>query len=217
MVEGLNVNLLSPKPDCIACIEAKIHEAPYGPTMKKYTKPRELTHMDLWGKYDVMSIHRHSYYLLMVDDASWYITVEFLKAKSEATAKIKNYLAYLVARDKTPCALQMDRGTEFVNEELQTWCHSQGIRFQLTAPYSPSQNGIMECMNHTLIKLVRAMLAASELPEFLWEPAVVHAAYMRNLAYTKFLLDVTPYQIWHGRKPNVAHLCEFGAPVWVLS
>jgi len=25
-----------------------------------------------------------------------------------------------------------------------------------------------------------------------------------------------PYQIWHGRKPNVSHLCEFSAPVWVL-
>jgi len=217
MVEGLNMNLLSPKLDCIACIEAKIHEAPYGPTTKKYTKPGELTHMDLWGKYDVMSIHGHSYYLLMVDDASWYITVEFLKAKSDATAKIKDYLAYLAARDKTPCALRMDRGTEFVNEELRTWCHSQGIRFQLTAPYSPSQNSIMECMNCTLVELARAMLAASELPEFLWEPAITHAAYVRNLAYTKFLLDTTPYQIWHGRKPNVAHLRKFGAPIWVLS
>ena len=124
MVDGLNVNLLTPKPDCIACIEAKIHEAPYGPTTKKFTKPGELTHIDLWGKYDVASIHSNSYYLLMVDDASRYITVEFLKTKSEATARIKEYLAYLTARNKTPCALRMDRGTEFVNEELRTWCHS---------------------------------------------------------------------------------------------
>ena len=82
MVDGLNVNLLSPKPDCIACIEAKLHEAPYGPTTEKFSKPGELTHIDLWGKYDIMSIHGNSYYLLMVDDASRYITVEFLKAKS---------------------------------------------------------------------------------------------------------------------------------------
>ena len=98
----------------------------------------ELTHIDLWGKYDVTSIHGNSYYLLMVDDASRYITVEFLKAKSEAADKIKEYFAYLMARGKTPCALRMDRGTEFVNEDLQTWCNSQGIKFQLTTPYSPS-------------------------------------------------------------------------------
>jgi len=45
----------------------------------------------------------------------------------------------------------------------------------------------------------------------------MHAAYVRNLAYTKFLPDMTPYQIWHRCKPNVAHLHEFGAPIWVLS
>jgi len=71
-------------------------------------------------------------------------------------------------------------------------------------------------MNCTLVELSRAMLAASELPEFLWEPAIAHAAYVQNLAYTKFLLNTTPYQIWHGRKPNVAHLHKFGAPIWIL-
>ena len=99
-------------------IEAKLHEAPYGPTTKKFTQPGELTHVDLWGKYDVASIHSNSYYLLIVDDASWYTTVKFLKAKSEATDKIKYYFAYLTARDRKPCALRMDRGTEFVNEDL---------------------------------------------------------------------------------------------------
>jgi len=153
----------------------------------------------------------------MVDDASWYITVKFLKAKSEAADKIKEYFAYLMARGKTPCALRMDRGTEFVNEDLRTWCNSQGIKFQLTTPYSPSQNGVAERMNHTLVELLWAMLAASELPEFLWEPAVAHAAYVQNLAYMKFLPNMTPYQIWHRRKPNVAHLHKFGAPVWILS
>ena len=122
-----------------------------------------------------------------------------------------------MARGKTPCALRMDRGTEFVNEDLRTWCNSQGIKFQLTTPYSPSQNGIAERMNHTLVELLWAMLAASELPEFLWEPAVAHAAYVQNLAYMKFLPNMTPYQIWHRRKPNVAHLHKFGAPVWILS
>jgi hypothetical protein len=60
------------------------------------------------------------------------------------------------------------------------------------------------------------MLIARQLPEFLWEPTVAHAAYLQNLSYMKPLAKKTPYQIWHGRKPNVSNLCEFGAPVWVL-
>jgi len=60
------------------------------------------------------------------------------------------------------------------------------------------------------------MLATYMLPEFLWELAVAHATYVQNMSYTKVLPHTTPYQVWFGRKPNVSHLCEFGAPVWVL-
>ena len=60
------------------------------------------------------------------------------------------------------------------------------------------------------------MLSDSKLLEFLWEPAVVHAAYLRNLSYMKPKPHTTPYQGWHGKKPNVSHLQEFGVPVWVL-
>ena len=48
----------------------------------------------------------------------------------------------------------------------------------MTAPYSPSQNGVVERINCTLMELARAMLIAAKLPEFLWEPAVEHAAYV---------------------------------------
>src|SRR5260221_12419338 len=112
------------------------------------------------------------------------MTVAFLKLKNHAVEKVLDYLAYLKARNWSPHAIRMDRGTEFVNETLRTRCHSQGIEFQLTAPYSPSQNGVAEHANRTLVELSRAMLSAAQLPEFLWEPAVAHAVYIRNISYT---------------------------------
>ena len=219
LVDGIQVDTKSPKPDCIACTEAKLFEAPYGPASRAETKVGELTHVDLWGKYDVRSIHGNQYYLLLIDDAARHITVEFLKRKSQAAQKVKDYMMYLKARGASPCAIRMDRGTEFVNEDLRTWTQSQGIQLQMTAPYSPSQNGVAERMNRTLVELARAMLADSKLPEFLWELAVAHAAYLRNMSYTSTprLGNQTPYQVWHGRKPDASHLREFGAPVWVLS
>ena len=48
----------------------------------------------------------------------------------------------------------------------------------MTALYSPSQNGVAERMNRTLVELAHAMINAAKLPEFLWEPAVAHAAYV---------------------------------------
>ncbi len=113
-------------------------------------------------------------------------------------------------------AIRVDHGSEFVNKDLQDWCHSKGMEVQMTAPYSPSQNGVAEHMNRTLVEHARAMLTSSQLPEFLWEQAVAHAAYIRNRSYTIANRDRTPYEAWHGNKPNVTHLREFGTPVWVL-
>jgi len=70
MVEGLQINSSSPKPDCIACTEAKLSQLPYGSVAPRITKPGELTHMDLWGKYPIQSINGNTYSLVMVDDAS---------------------------------------------------------------------------------------------------------------------------------------------------
>jgi hypothetical protein len=60
------------------------------------------------------------------------------------------------------------------------------------------------------------MICGQDLPEFLWEPAIAHAAYLRNRAYTRTLQDKTPYEVWFKKKPDMTHLREFGAPVWVL-
>jgi hypothetical protein len=135
-------------------MEAKHSESPYGPPLPHQTKPGELTHMDLWGKYHIASIHSNYYYLLMVDNALWHITIKFLKAKEQVGQKVINYIATLCTQNKTPCAIRMDRGTKFVNESLQTWCQAHGIQTQLTAPYSPLQNGVTEWMNCTLVELV---------------------------------------------------------------
>ena len=172
--------------------------------------------MDLWGKYDVTSISRHQYYLLLVNNTTCYVMVYFLKGKHEAAQHVKNYLTYLHVHGISTHAICVDRGTEFINKDLTNWCHAKGMEIQQTTPYSPSQNGIAKCMNHTLVEFTCAMLTASKLPKFLWEPAVAHAAYVRNCAYTTSIKDKTPYQGWYGTKPNVLHLCEFGAAVWVL-
>jgi Integrase core domain len=203
------------KPDCIACIEVKQSERPFRQSSKRKMKPGEMTHMDLWGKYDIASINGSLYYLLMIDDASQYMSISFLKSKDQAAQRIKAYLAYITARNKTLQAIRIDHSTEFTNADLRSWCTERGIKVQMTAPYSPSQNRVAERMNQTLVELARAMLISAKLPEFLWEPAVQHVVYIRNCSYTS-ATDKTPYKVWHNSKPNVGHLREFSAPVWTL-
>ena len=58
-------------------------------------------------------------------------------------------------------------------------------------------------MNRTIVELVCAMINMQNLPEFLWEPAMAHAAYIQNRSYTWALTSATPYEIMHGMRVNV--------------
>jgi hypothetical protein len=214
LVEGFSVDMRMPKSDCIACTEAKQSVEPFGPHSDWKTEPRDLTHIDLWGKYDIASMNGNHHYIVLVDDSERYITTEFMNNKSNAIQKVKDYLVYLISHDMKPKAIHIDWGKEFVNKNLMAWCRERGIEIQMTAPYSPSQNGVAEHMNCTLVELARAMIWG--IPEFLWEYMVSHASYLRNWTYTKSLKNKTPYEKQFKMKPNVSHLCEFGTSVWVL-
>lgn len=101
--------------------------------------------------------------------------VNFLKRKNEAATKVKEYLTHFQTQEKLPKAFQVNRGKEFLNKTLLSRCREQGIDVQKMAGYLPSQNGIVECMNCTLVELACAMIHGQNLPEFLWELAVEHA------------------------------------------
>ncbi len=219
LIEGFNVNTESQMTDCTTCVQGKLTVRPFLGHQEPCTKKGQITHIDLWGKYgkyDVMSIRGNQYYLLLVDDATRYVTLKFIKLKSDAAKDIQGYLTYLQIRGNPTQAIKIDRGTEFLNLPMREWCNIRGIEIQTTAPYSPSQNGVAERMNRTLVELARAMLTATQLPEFLWEPAITHTAYVRNRSYTRSIPSRTPYQGWNTNKPNVSHLREFGTPVHIL-
>src|ERR1700761_512114 len=225
LIQGLTISPDSPPfTQCEACIQAKQHRQPYPKESEdKTTECGELTHSDIWGPARVAAIPSHlaisnaKYYISFPDDFSRRCTVFFMKHKSEATQCVKDYVTYLENRFKrTPKYIRVDNGREYINHELVKWCRSKGIDLQTTAPYSPSQNGIAERFNRTLIELARAILIARNLPSFLWAEAVSHAAYIRNRSPTRALEGMTPDELWNGRKPNMSHLREFGSTVWIL-
>ena len=148
----------------------------------------------------------NQYFVLAVDDYGRYVTVNPIKKKDEASQYVRDYLTYLIARGRTPESIRIDGGGEFDNKDLRDWCRSKGIVMEFTAPESSAQNGVAERMNRTLVELARTMLKARNLPFYLWDLAVVHAAYLRNRTHTNALEGRTPYQLWEDKKPDVSHL-----------
>ena len=70
--------------------------------------------------------------------------------------------------------------------------------------------------NRTLVEMSRCMFEESGLPQNLWAEAISTSTYIRNRSPTKILVEVTPYEKWHNRKPSVAHFKTFGCDAVVL-
>ncbi|KAJ9562073.1 hypothetical protein OSB04_007233 [Centaurea solstitialis] len=84
-----------------------------------------------------------------------------------------------------------------------------GIKAQCTTPYTPTQNGVSERKNRTLMNMVRNMFARSNLPKFLRGEALKIANYICNRSLTKAITG-TPFEQWHGYKPNLNHFHVWG-------
>nr|GEY93855.1 zinc finger, CCHC-type [Tanacetum cinerariifolium] len=106
--------------------------------------------------------------------------------------------------------LRTDRGGEFTSKEFTQYCKENGVARQLTAPYSPQQNGVVERRNRTSMSTTRCMMKATNMPQNFWAEAVRHAIYILNSVPTKALEDITPYEAIKRRKPNLENLRVFG-------
>jgi transposase InsO family protein len=61
--------------------------------------------------------------------------------------------------------LRTDRGREFTSNEFFEFCATNGIYCQLTATYTPQQNGVAERKNCTIMNMVRSLLTSRQVPK----------------------------------------------------
>ena len=54
------------------------------------------------------------------------------------------------------------------------------------------------------------MLFGAKLPQNFWAEAIPTAVYFRNHSPTKAVDGMTPFEVWHGEKPQINHLRVFG-------
>ncbi len=144
------------------------------------------------------------------------VSVHFIKHKSEVFEKFKLFEAMMTKEcDEPIMKLRTDNGGEYLSKEFQAYLASNGIEHQLTVPHSPQQNGVAERLNRTLVESARAMLSHSNLPNRFWAEAVSTAAYLRNRTTTSANEEqLTPYEKWHGHKPDISNLKVFGCAAY---
>ncbi|XP_076912690.1 uncharacterized protein LOC143571056 [Bidens hawaiensis] len=105
-------------------------------------------------------------------------------------------------------ALTISKPVCFVSVfEEEAWV---GIKRQLTAPYTPQQNGVVDHSNRTILRMTRSLLKTMKVPDVFWGEAVRHSVYLLNRITTKAVSNKTPYECWKGNKPTLNHLKVFG-------
>jgi hypothetical protein len=112
--------------------------------------------------------------------------------------------------------VRTDRGGEYLNRSLNEYFSSKGVLHQMTAPYTPQQNGAAERLNRTLMERVRAMVLGAGLGQELWAEAVVTANYIRNRSPVSNG-SKTPWEQLFSKQPDVSTMRVFGARAYVLT
>ncbi|GLU00818.1 hypothetical protein SLE2022_181580 [Rubroshorea leprosula] len=202
---------------CESCVYGKQHRDafPKGKA-RRALKPAELIHADVCGPMNTLSLNKSRYFIVFVDDFSRLTWVYFAKEKSDAFPIFKKFKA--LVEKQSGCSIKVlrtDQGGEFVSAEFNKFCDDFGIKRQLTASYTPQQNGVAERKNRSLVEMAKSMLKAKGLPNSFWAEAIHTAAYIQNRSPTAALHHQTPFEAWHGWKPKVTHFKVFGCLAYV--
>ena len=89
-----------------------------------------------------------------------------------------------------------------------------GIVSQLTPHETPQRSGVSEHRHHTLLNMVRSMMYLTYLSLSFWGYALETAAFTLNRAPSKSV-EMTPYELWFGKKPKLSFLKFWGCDAYV--
>ena len=202
---------------CEPCVLGKQHRMPFKASGNTSSKPLELLHTDLCGPLPVPSLGGSVYFATLLDDYSKLAYALPLARKSETAGALQDMITLLENQSGHNLKrLRCDNGSEFINATLAGYLSGKGVKLETTVRYTPQQNGAAERLNRTLLDKVRSMLADAGMPKTLWAEALATACYVRNRSPVSGR-DKTPWELFYGTKPNVAHLRTFGARAYALT
>jgi hypothetical protein len=201
---------------CNGCAQGKNIENPFPKRDNKAEGVLELIHSDVCGPMPSSSISGYVYYVSFTDDYSHKTWVYFLKSKDEVFSKFKEFKALIENLSKRKIKiLRSDNGGEYTSKEFVNFYKDVGIKRELTTPYNPQQNDVVERKNRTIMEVVKTMIHDQDLPMCLWAEAAMAVVYVQNRLSHSALGLKPPEEMFTGKKLEVSHLKIFGCPVFI--
>ncbi|CAA7264649.1 unnamed protein product [Cyclocybe aegerita] len=139
-----------------------------------------------------------------------------LRKKSDTFEAFKTFKAY--AENHTGKKIKQfrdDKGGEYMSNECHKFMDQCGIAREHSCRNRPQQNGVAEHANRTFDEAVTALLDESGLSKSFWAECLSALVHVLNHCDTSSVEGKTPYELWHGKKPDVGHLRVWGCVAYV--
>ena len=138
MVKGFHL-IEKPTSMCEDCILRKEHRESFPTGMSiRAKRPLEINHLDLCGPMKIPSIGGSNYFLKFIDDYSRKIWVFFLKYKDGMFVYFCQFKALVKKKSGHYIkALGIDRGCEYISNELLNFFKENGFQKQFATRYIP--------------------------------------------------------------------------------
>ena len=193
--------------NCDVCAKAKQAKKPFTGELPAADRVLQIVCSDV-GQMNLPDFEGNRYYVTLLDVYTHFAEVHLMKAKSEVAEICKAYI--LRVQNEKNCKVSVfkcDNGTEYF--PLYEFLKENGTSLDLTVPYCPELNGRAERLNRTLCEKMRALLFDSGVDKELWGVALQTSCYLANRSPYMMKCD-TPYEMWHGKPPNLSNLQLFG-------
>ncbi|EPS57321.1 hypothetical protein M569_17496 [Genlisea aurea] len=225
MVAGLpeNLDFSNTSLECPACLSGKMTRVPY--PRKGVKSDESIKDMnvgdevcsDTFGPIQGMSRYGNRFIVEFIDKASSFAFLFGLSTLSQVFTKY--IVMWNILNTQLGVKIKLFRADGhgcYDNSEMRSFLAKDGTLFKMRTPYCLEQNAIAERRVRTIVEMARTMLIHSCVPSYCWEDAVMHANHVKNRIITRVLNNVTPYEKFWKKKPDLQWLRPFGCLAYVL-
>jgi transposase InsO family protein len=113
--------------------------------------------------------------------------------------------------------LRTDRGGELTSTALVDWCGINGIKHELSPPYVPKANGLIERFHGAVMPLLRAVHAERKLPLAAIAELFMGLVYLKSRLPNSAIQDRIPSEKHRAEElTSLAHLRVLGANCYMV-
>ncbi|KAG7007910.1 hypothetical protein G7Y79_00008g025480 [Physcia stellaris] len=138
------------------------------------------------------------------------------ESKGQATEVLIRAIHTIETRYNGKVVFVRSDGERALGTAWGDYCASKGITHEPSAVDTPAQNGHSERLGGILLTKSRAMRLEANLPVYLWPWVNETAGYIMNRTPSKKHGWKTPFEMVTGKKPNLAHIVQYGAKAYPL-